>query len=517
MTAVPPADWRSRLDRAADRLAALGAPRAFDPADRAPRSVPHAPTPDRTHPAPRLVSLEAALEACGLRDGATLSFHHHLRNGDGVLNAVLDIAAGRGLRGLRIAASSIFPVHAPLADHMRARVVAELWTDYVRGPVAEAIGDGALSGPLVLQSHGGRARAVAARELEVDAAFIAAPMADASGAATGARGRATCGPLGYPMVDAEHARQVVIVAEDLSETTLIAPEIPAARVDWLVQVPSIGDPGGVRSGTTLPAEDPVGRALAALAARTAAAAGLLTDGFSFQTGAGGAPLASAAAIGAAMGEAGVVGGFVSGGITAAHVALVEAGLFREIRDVQCFDLDAARSFARDPWHHGMSAAEYASPIHPDPVAHRLDLMVLGAAEIDRDFNVNVTLGGDGLLIGGPGGHPDTAAGARVTMALTRLTGGGHAKLVEAVRCRTTPGEDVDLVLTEMGVAVHPAREDLRDRLAAARIPLVEIDAMIARAAAEATRTPAQTSDHLLGYVESRDGAVMDALFAPATG
>lgn len=29
-----------------------------------------------------LDSLESAFEACGITDGATLSFHHHLRNGD---------------------------------------------------------------------------------------------------------------------------------------------------------------------------------------------------------------------------------------------------------------------------------------------------------------------------------------------------------------------------------------------------------------------------------------------------
>src|SRR5215831_18262228 len=63
-----------------------------------------------------LPSLEAAVEACALRNGATLSFHHHLRNGDAVLNEVVAAAARVGLRDLRIAATSIFPVHAPLVE-----------------------------------------------------------------------------------------------------------------------------------------------------------------------------------------------------------------------------------------------------------------------------------------------------------------------------------------------------------------------------------------------------------------
>ena len=45
-----------------------------------------------------LRDLDAAFDACGIADGATLSFHHHLRNGDQVLNQVLAVAARRGLQ-----------------------------------------------------------------------------------------------------------------------------------------------------------------------------------------------------------------------------------------------------------------------------------------------------------------------------------------------------------------------------------------------------------------------------------
>ena len=68
-------------------------------------------------------SIRAAIEACGLRDGGVISFHHHLRNGDSVLNSVLDEIARMGLRNIRIAPSSLFPVHAPLVEHIRSGVV----------------------------------------------------------------------------------------------------------------------------------------------------------------------------------------------------------------------------------------------------------------------------------------------------------------------------------------------------------------------------------------------------------
>jgi citrate lyase subunit alpha/citrate CoA-transferase len=115
-----------------------------------------------------LRDIDAAFDACNIRDGATLSFHHHLRNGDQVLNQVLAVAARRGLTGLRIAASSLFPVHAPLVEHMRTGVVNRLCTAYVAGPVAEALSRGVLATPVVMQTHGGRARAIESGELHID-------------------------------------------------------------------------------------------------------------------------------------------------------------------------------------------------------------------------------------------------------------------------------------------------------------------------------------------------------------
>jgi len=42
-------------------------------------------------------SLEEAIRSSGLKNGMTISFHHHLRNGDHVLNLVLDTIAKMGL------------------------------------------------------------------------------------------------------------------------------------------------------------------------------------------------------------------------------------------------------------------------------------------------------------------------------------------------------------------------------------------------------------------------------------
>lgn len=465
----------------------------------------------------RLASIAEAFDACGLRDGATLSFHHHLRNGDGVLNQVLAEAARRGLRDLRVAASSLFPVHAPLVGHLRSGVVSRIVTSYVAGPVADAIGAGVLATPVVLQTHGGRAMAIESGRLAIDAAFIGAPAADEEGNLTGAIGRAACGPLGYAMVDAAHARHVVAVTDHLVEFPCLPIDIGQEQVDFVVTVDSIGEPAGILSGTTRPTTEPVGLQIASMAAQAIAASGLLGPDFSFQTGAGGISLAVARDLAHRMAAAGVQGSFAAGGVTGALCDMLEAGLFRGIFDVQCFDLQAVRSYREDPRHVAMSASTYAHPFGRGTLVDRLKTMMLGAAEIDLGFNVNVTTGSDGRILGGSGGHADTADGAALAIVTTRLASAAGPKIVPSVRCLTTPGSTVDAVVTEGGIAVNPARPELAERWRAAGLPVVAIEDLMraAQQLAPAAAVHAAGADdgRIVGVVEFRDGSVIDVVRA----
>ena len=301
-----------------------------------------------------LADVDAALVAAELRDGAVISFHHHLRNGDGVLNLVLDAAARRGIKNLTLAASSLFPVHAPLIEHMRSGVVTRIYTAYVSGPVAEAISSGLLAVPVVMQTHGGRARAIQSGELRIDVAFIAAPAADEYGNISGSVGRAACGPLGYAMVDAEFAERVVAITDHLAPYPVCPIDIHQDRVDFVVKVGSIGDPAGILSGSTRPTKDPVGLAIASAAASVIEASGLLGSEFSFQTGAGGISLAVAHELTSVMQRLKVQGSFAAGGVTGTLCDMLQAGFFRSIFDVQCFDLKAVESYRKDPRHMAMS-------------------------------------------------------------------------------------------------------------------------------------------------------------------
>jgi citrate lyase subunit alpha / citrate CoA-transferase len=463
-------------------------------------------------PSKLLDSLDAAIAACGLEDGATVSFHHHLRNGDNVLNTVMDAIARRGLRDIHVAATSIFPVHAPLVEHIRNGVVSRLSANFISGSVGEAVSRGLVPGPVVLRTHGGRARALQEGELGVDAAFVAAPAADPLGNLSGRLGRSACGTLGYPLCDVEVARHVVAVTDCLLPYPLASIDITQDKVDHVVELGSIGDPAGIVSGTLRPAEDAVSLSIAASAAAAIEASGLLVDDFSFQTGAGGISLATAALVRQRMIERKITGSFAAGGITAFHVKMLREGLFRGILDVQCFDLTAVESYQNDPRHQMMSASVYANPAIGGAVVDRLDAVVLGAAEVDLDFNVNVTTKADGVIMGGSGGHADTAAGARLALITTRLAAAGHPKIVERVGTRTTPGETIDAVITEAGVAVNPLRNDLIDRFAAAELPLVMIEELHNLAREQVTRAPQpRPSGRVVAVSEYRDGTVTDLL------
>ncbi|MGH8761333.1 MAG: citrate lyase subunit alpha, partial [Burkholderiales bacterium] len=283
-------------------------------------------------------------------------------------------------------------------------------------------------------------------------------------------------------------------------------------VDFVVALDSIGDAQGIVSGSTRMTSDPVGLQIAQAAADVIKASGLLTEGFSFQTGAGGISLAVGAYLTTLMHKHQVQGSFASGGITGYLVDMFEAGLFRALFDVQCFDLRAVESYRRHAAHQVMSASMYANPHNRGAVVNQLDSVILGAAEIDLDFNVNVTTGSRGLILGGSGGHSDTAAGAKLAIVTSRLAAGGNPKVVDRVNTVSTPGESIDVLVTEIGVAVNPRAGELRERLIAHGLPVVSIEQLKDCAARQTVaRIPIERTGRPAALVEYRDGTIIDVI------
>jgi citrate lyase subunit alpha / citrate CoA-transferase len=474
----------------------------------------HAPVVKAVRPGESKVikSLEEAFKRLPVRDYMTLSFHHHFRDGDKVVNMVLAIAGKLGIKGLNVALSAVFPIHAPLIDHVKSGVVGALDTNYVSGPVARAASAGLFARPIILRTHGGRARAIECGQLKIDVAFIAAPAADDYGNINGVSGPAACGSLGYAFPDAEYADFVVAVTDHLKDYPLAPVSIPQTRVDYVVKVDRAGDPNGIVSGTTRITREPVQLRIAEMAAKVIQAAGLIKDGVSLQTGAGGASLATAHYVRQMMEQSGVTGSFVLGGITGFMVEMLERGLFRKIIDVQGFDLEAVRSLAANPNHLEVGSSFYANPFNAGCAVNRLDCVILGATEIDTDFNVNVVTGSDGVIMGGSGGHSDTAAGAKLTIIVANLVRGRLPIVVDRVLTATTPGETVDVLVTERGVAVNPRRSDLLASLKTAGLPVRDINELKLRAEdiVGARERPA-LGENIVAVVEYRDGTIIDVV------
>ncbi len=103
--------------------------------------------------------LRDAIIASGLKDGMTISTHHHLRNGDRLLNDLVKEIDALGLRNIKIASSSVHIVHAELIPYIRKGVITALECG-VNGPIGEQISKGELDCPIIVRSHGGRARSV---------------------------------------------------------------------------------------------------------------------------------------------------------------------------------------------------------------------------------------------------------------------------------------------------------------------------------------------------------------------
>ena len=459
-----------------------------------------------------IAGIEQAIRSSGLKSGMTVSFHHHLRNGDYVLNLVLAEAARQGIRDLTVQATSLFDCHLPLIDHIRSGVVTGLETNYMSGGIGKAISEGVLSKPVLFRSHGGRPEAIETGRVRIDVAFIAAPAADCMGNANGIAGTAACGSLGYAMSDARFAGKVVLVTDHIEDYPLIPASIGEEDVDMVAQVDCIGDPRGIVSGTTRITRDPVGLAIARYAAQVIEASGLCRDGFSFQTGAGGASLAVTQYLKPIMKRLGVTGSFGLGGITGYMVDMLEEGYFKALMDVQCFDLRAVESIRNNPRHYEVSATRYAGPHARSAAVDSLDAVVLGATEIDTGFNVNVHTDSNGYIIGGSGGHSDTAAGAKLAMIAAPLYRARLPIVVDKVLCTTTPGNTVDVLVTQRGIAVNPLRKDLEDKLRAFGLPVYDIHEL--KDMAERVTGKPQTrvpGGRAAAEVEYRDGRIIDRI------
>ncbi len=464
----------------------------------------------------KLATLEDAIVKSGLKDGMTISFHHHFRGGDKVVNLVVDKLAEMGFKNLHLAASSLSDVHEPLIEHIRNGVISKISTSGLRGALADAISHGLMAEPVIFRSHGGRGSAIANGRLHIDVAFLGASSSDELGNACGysrsENAKSICGSLGYALPDARYADHVVVITDDLVSYPNVPRSISAADVESVVVVDSVGDSSKISAGAIRDSKNPRDILLAKQAAKVVINSGYFKEGFSIQTGTGGASLAVVKYIRESMIERGIKASFALGGITAHMVKLHEEGLIGKLIDVQSFDKVAAESLKNDPSHQEVSSVEYASGEHLGSATHALDIVILSALEVDVNFNVNVLVGSDGIIRGAIGGHQDTAADSALSIIVCPLLRGRIPCIVPKVTTLITPGSGVDVVVTEYGIAVNPSRPEIAERLKAAGLNVVDIQSLSDKARSIiGTLAELPFGDKVVGIVMNRDGSVLDEI------
>ena len=455
-------------------------------------------------------SLKDALIKAGLKDGMTISTHHHFRDGDIVANQVFDVAKELGVKDLIWFPSASFPCHKHLIQYFEDGTIHHI-EGSMNGPLGTFASEGKMKGMAVLRSHGGRYQAIQDGEVKIDIAVIAAPTADTFGNATGDRGPAACGLLGFALADSQYADKVIVVTDNLVPFPCIPWQIQGNYVDFVVEVDKIGIPEKIVSGTTQITKSPDRLFIAKLTAQFCDISGLIYDGFSFQVGAGGTSLSIGLYIQDILRETGRKARFIRAGSNLYAVKMLEEGLTDYILDGQTFDLEGVRSMRENANHVNTSPFTSYNYHGKGNFAQMVDIVILGATEVDLNFNANVVTHSDGYMLHGIGGWQNCLFSKCVILPVP-LFRDRIPVIVDEVTTLCGPGEMIDVIVTERGIAINPKRTDLLEKVKNTNLPIRTLKEL----KDEAERICGKPeklllSENIIGVVKWVDGTVIDCI------
>jgi citrate lyase subunit alpha/citrate CoA-transferase len=455
-------------------------------------------------------NLKEALVKAGLKDGMTISTHHHFRNGDLIANQVFHIAKKMGVKDLRWYPSASFPCQAELISYLEDGTINRI-EGSMNGPLGKFTSEGGMKGMAILRSHGGRYTAVQDGEVQIDIAIIAAPTADPFGNANGVEGQAACGLLGFALADSQYADKVVVVTDNLVPFPCIPWQIHGNYVDYVVKVDKVGLPEKIVSGTTQITRSPDRLLIAEMTARFCEAAGLIYDGFSYQAGAGGTALSIGNYFGDILRKNNWKARFIRAGSNKYPVALLEEGIVDYILDGQTFDLEGVRSMRENPNHVNTSPFTSYNYHSKGNFASMVDIVVLGSTEVDVNFNANVVTHSDGYMLHGIGGWQNCLF-SKCTILPIPLFRDRIPVIREEVTTLVGPGELIDVIVTERGIAINPLRQDLIDKTKNSALPLKTIEQLKDEAEAICGKPgKIELDDELVAAIKWVDGTVIDAV------
>ena len=456
-------------------------------------------------------TLKDALIKAGLKDGMVISTHHHFRNGDLISNQIFDIAAEMGIKNLTWVPSASFECNNPMVKYLENGVIHHI-EGSMNGSLGRFTSTKGMQGLGILRSHGGRYQSIQDGEVVIDIAVIAAPTADAFGNATGDRGPAACGLLGFALADSQYANKVIVVTDNLVPFPCYPWQIHGNYVDHVVVVDQVGIPEKIISGTTEVTKSPDRLLLAEWTAQFCDEAGIIKDGFSFQAGAGGTALSIGIYFADILRERGMKAGFARGGSNKYLVKMLEEGLTGFILDGQTFDLEGVRSM-RENWNHVNTSPFTSYNYHgKGNFASMLDTVILGATEVDVNFNANVVTHSDGMLLHGIGGWQNCIF-SKCTILPIPLFRDRIPVIRDKVTTICGPGELIDVIVTERGIAINPLRKDLLAAMKNTSLPIKTIEEL--KKEAEDICGKPETikfTDEPVAVVKWVDGTIIDTVW-----
>jgi citrate lyase subunit alpha/citrate CoA-transferase len=417
-------------------------------------------------------SIKEALIRSGLKDGMTISSHHHFRNGDLIMNQVFDIAKELGVKNLRWFPSASFPCHEHLIQYLEDGTISHI-EGSMNGALGKYTSEGNMKKMAVLRSHGGRYQAVQDGEVQIDIAIIGAGTADAFGNANGLYGNSASGLLGFALADSEYADKVIVITDNMVPFPCVPWQIQGNHVDFTVKIDKVGEPEKIISGTTEITKSPDRLLLAEMTAQFCDEVGLLKEGFSFQTGAGGTSLAVSNYFSKIMKEKNIKARFARGGSNKYLVRMLQEGQIDYILDGQTFDLDGVKSMGENPNHTWTSPFTSYNYHSKGNFAGLVDIVILGATEVDLNFNANVVTHSDGYLLHGIGGWQNCLFSKTVILPIP-LFRDRIPVILDEVTTICGPGELIDVIVTERGIAINPLRKDLIEAAKNSGLPIKTI-------------------------------------------
>ena len=460
----------------------------------------------------KLVSdLREALIKSGLKDGMVISTHHHFRNGDLIANQIFDIAKDLGVKDLVWFPSASFPCHKHLIQYLEDGTIHHI-EGSMNGPLGRFATDGKMAGVGVLRSHGGRYQAVQDGEIVIDIAVIASPSADAFGNANGVYGDTACGLLGFALADSEYASKVIVVTDNIVPFPCIPWQIHGNYVDYTVKVDQVGIPEKIISGTTKITKSPDRLLIAEMTAQFCDDAGIVQDGFSYQAGAGGTSLSIGIYFAKMLKERKIKARFIRAGSNKYPVEMLEDGLVDYILDGQTFDLEGIRSMKENANHINTSPFTSYNFHSKGNFASMIDVVILGATEVDVNFNANVVTHSDGYLLHGIGGWQNCLT-SKCTILPIPLFRDRIPVVVDEVTTICGPGDLIDVIVTERGIAINPLRKDLIEKLKNSDLPIVTIEYLKEEAEkiCGKPKKPELSEDEIIAAIKWVDGTVIDVV------